>query len=346
LISDNSGKIPAPRGIINFIISIGLAAIFLYIAFYDVNLSDVLEIIRQASVLWIVIFIVSIMIGHYIRALRWKYILYSVKPDIKMKNLFGALMVGYGVNCVTPKLGEVTRAVLIGKWEGLSRSSMFGTVIVERIIDIISLGTAVLVSAFIWRESLYISFPWLESTLYITGIFITAVIVLIYFTVSFKEKFYGIIINLIKKFSLKLAEKVAYIFEMLTQGFTSLRGARNYFFTIALTIILLIVYALSSYFGFFMLNMKPATYQMGWVLMSISAIGVVIPTPGGTGSYHTLAKSTLVLLFGFGETISAAYALLTHIISYFLFIFIALALFFLLNKTEANQNKSIISEPD
>jgi len=80
--------------------------------------------------------------------------------------------------------------------------------------------------------------------------------------------------------------------------------------------------------------------------MSISAIGVVIPTPGGTGSYHTLAKSTLVLLFGFGETISAAYALLTHIISYFLFIFIALALFFLLNKTEANQNKSIISEPD
>jgi len=346
LISDNSGKIPAPRGIINFIISIGLAAIFLYIAFYDVNLSDVLEIIRQASVLWIVIFIVSIMIGHYIRALRWKYILYSVKPDIKMKNLFGALMVGYGVNCVTPKLGEVTRAVLIGKWEGLSRSSMFGTVIVERIIDIISLGTAVLVSAFIWRESLYISFPWLESTLYITGIFITAVIVLIYFTVSLKEKFYGIIINLIKKFSLKLAEKVAYIFEMLTQGFASLKGARNYFFTIALTIILLIVYALSSYFGFFMLNMKPATYQMGWVLMSISAIGVVIPTPGGTGSYHTLAKSTLVLLFGFGETISAAYALLTHIISYFLFIFTALALFFLLNKPQTDLHTSINSEPD
>lgn len=345
MILDNSGKIPAPRGIINFIISIGLAAIFLYIAFYDVNLSDVMEIIGQASVLWIVIFIVSIMIGHYIRALRWKYILYSVKPDIKMKNLFGALMVGYGVNCVTPKLGEVTRAVLIGKWEGLSRSSMFGTVIVERIIDIISLGTAVLVSAFIWRESLYISFPWLESTLYITGIFITVVIVLIYFTVSFKEKFYGIIINLIKKFSLKLAEKVAYIFEMLTQGFASLRGARNYFFTIALTIILLIVYALSSYFGFFMLNMKPATYQMGWVLMSISAIGVVIPTPGGTGSYHTLAKSTLVLLFGFGETISAAYALLTHIISYFLFIFTALALFFLLNKPQTDLHTSINSEP-
>ena len=49
-------------------------------------------------------------------------------------------MVGYGVNCVTPKLGEVTRAVLLGKWEKLSRSSMFGTVILERVIDLISLG--------------------------------------------------------------------------------------------------------------------------------------------------------------------------------------------------------------
>ncbi len=110
------------------------------------------------------------MLGHYVRALRWKYILYSVKPDVKMWNLFGALMIGYGVNCVTPKLGEVTRAIMIGRYENLSRSSMFGTVIVERVIDIISLGTAVLISAFIWSASLYETFPWLEITLYISAL--------------------------------------------------------------------------------------------------------------------------------------------------------------------------------
>jgi glycosyltransferase 2 family protein len=74
------------------------------------------------------------------------------------------------------------------------------------------------------------------------------------------------------------------------------------------------------------------TFAMGWIVMSISSIGVVIPTPGATGSYHALAKSTLVLLFGFGETISAAYAFLTHIISYFLFIIVALIMYFVLNK--------------
>jgi len=46
----------------------------------------------------------------------------SVKKDVSIKNLFGALMVGYGVNCVLPRVGEISRAILIGKWEGLSRT--------------------------------------------------------------------------------------------------------------------------------------------------------------------------------------------------------------------------------
>ena len=337
--SDNTKKIPALRGIFNFIVSIGLAALFLYLAFYDVNFSEVLQLVSHASVFWMVIFILSSMLGHYVRTVRWKVILQTVKPDAKIKYLFGALMVGYGVNCVTPKLGEVTRAILIGKWENLSRSSMFGTVIVERVIDILALGLAVLVSAFVWSSSLYESFPWLKSTLYISAVLMLVVLTLIYLSVKFKERFYGAILKIVGRLSVKLSERIGYIFEMLIQGFTSLKGTRNYFLTVFLTILLLLVYALSAFVGFYMLDMQGTmnvTYTMGWVLMSISAIGVVIPTPGATGSYHALSKSTLVLLFGFGETISAAYAFLTHIISYFLFIFTALIMFLILNKQHIN----------
>ncbi len=335
MISDNSKKIPALRGIINFLISIGLAAIFLYLSFSDVNFGEVMGLASEASILWMIIFIVTFMIGHYVRTLRWKIMLHSVKPDVKMKNLFGALMIGYGVNCVTPKLGEVTRAMMIGQYEQLSKSSMFGTVIVERVIDVISLGIAVLISAFIWSSNLYEAFPWLESALYISAAMMLIVLILIYLLVKMKERFYGIILKTIGKFSVKMEDRSAYIIEMLIQGFTSLKGTKNYFFTIVTSIILLLVYALNAYTGFFMLDMQSSneiTFSMGWVLMSISAIGVVIPTPGATGSYHALAKSTLVLLFGFGETISVTYAFLTHIISYILFIVMALIMFLLLNK--------------
>jgi uncharacterized membrane protein YbhN (UPF0104 family) len=75
--------------------------------------------------------------------------------------------------------------------------------------------------------------------------------------------------------------------------------------------------------------------------MSISAIGIIIPTPGGTGSYHTLAKSTLVLLFGFPEALSLAYAFITHIISYIFAILFSLIIFFLLNKQHENLIKVV-----
>ena len=329
--------------------SLTLAVIFLYIAFYNVNFGEVLNVVSKASILWIIIFTVSVLLGHVIRAIRWKVILNSVKPNATFKNLFGALMVGYGVNCITPKLGEVTRAILIGKWENLSRSSMFGTVIVERVIDIISLGLAVLLSAYVWRENLYENFPWLESTLYIAGVMMFLVLLLIYFTVTYKEKFYGFIVRLFGRISEKTAESVAHIFKMLTEGFSSLKGTRNYILTLLLTLLILITYALSSYFGFFMLYMNEThtvTFEMGWVLMSIAAIGVVIPTPGATGSYHTLSKSTLVLLFGFGEVVSVAYAFLTHIISYILFILTALIAYFVLNKRHENLVREGKSEPD
>lgn len=335
MISDNSQKIPALRGLINFFFSIGLAVLFLYLAFADVNFGEVMEIVSHASLPWVIIFALSIILGHYIRALRWKYILHSVKPDIKMWNLFGALMIGYGVNCVTPKLGEVTRAIMIGRYENLSRSSMFGTVIVERVIDIISMGLAVLISAFIWSSSLYEAFPWLEATLYISTIALFVILLLIYLSVKLKDKFYGYLLRLIGRVSSKLAERLAYILEMLIQGFTTIKSKKNLLITFITSVMILLVYALTSYFGFFMLGMQSGyniTFAMGWVVMSISAIGVIIPTPGATGSYHALAKNTLVSLFRFGDKISAAYAFLTHIISYILFILVALIMYFALNK--------------
>lgn len=328
-------------------LSLLLTGLFLYIAFNGVDFGEVLEISSQASIFWVGVFILLQYVSHLLRAFRWQIILKSVKPDTSFKNLFGAMMVGYGVNCVVPRLGEVTRAVLVGKWEGLSKSSMFGTVIVERVIDLIFLCLTVLVSVLIWSGDLYNSFPWLKSSLYLTALIMAGIILFIYLIIVLKEKFYGFIVNGISFFSRNMAHKAAHVFDMLIEGFSSLKGVRNYLLTFSISIIMMLVYALNSYVGFFTLGMqdiKPVSFEMGWILMSISAIGVVIPTPGGTGSYHTLAKTALVVLFGFTETISLAYAFLSHIISYFLFIITALLAFFVLNKQHDNLFKVVDTE--
>ncbi len=349
MISGNNHKKHILKRVLNYSLPFLLSAVFLYVAFYDVNFKQVLSVVSEASIYWIIFFIIILLISHLVRAIRWKYILHSVKPDASLKNLFGALMVGYGVNCVVPRFGEISRAVLIGKWEGLSRSAMFGAVIVERVIDLIFLLLAIFVSVLIWSGNLYDSLPWLRSTLFFVAAAIFGSILFLVLTIRLREKFYGLIVNLVKKISEKAAYKTAHIFEMLIEGFASLKGIRNYSITIMLSIFLMLIYAFTSYVGFFtvgMENIKPVTFQMGWILMSISAIGVVIPTPGGTGSYHTLTKSALVLLFGFDEVISLSYAFLTHIISYFLFIITALISFFILNKQHDNLLKVLDTEVD
>ena len=344
MISGNKEKHIAKRDIINFVLSMILTAVFLYIAFHDVDLGEVLDKASRASLFWMVIFVVVLLSSHYLRAVRWKVIISSVKPDAAMKNLFGSLMVGYGVNCVIPRLGEITRAVLLGRWEKLSRSSMFGTVIVERVIDIIFLGLSVIVAALIYSGNLYLSFPWLKTTLYITSALIAFFIVLILLIVRLKEKFYGAIVNLLGKLSEKLAHKAGYIFRMLAEGFASLKGTKNYILTFLLSVLIMLFYALNAYVGMLMIGLPDVTFSKAWIIMSISAIGVVIPTPGGTGSYHALAKSALVLLFGYGEVISLAYAFLTHIISYFLFIILSLLIFFVLNRQHDNLIKVVETE--
>lgn len=335
------------KKIINYSLPLILSGVFLYFAFQGADLDKVLDELSRTSIFWTFIAGITLMLAHYLRAVRWKIILNSVKPDTKMKNLFGALMIGYGVNCVVPRLGEVSRAVLVGKWEGLSRSSMFGTVIVERVIDLIFLGIAVYVSVLIWSSDLFVSFPWLESTLIITSIAMTSIMVLLFLVIKLREKFYGLFIKTIQKFSKKSAEKLSHIFEMLIEGFASLKGTKNYLLTLGLSVLIILLYAAASYFGFFMLgmeNLQSVDFRMGWVLMSISSIGVVIPTPGGTGSYHTLTKSALVLLFAFPEEISLAYAIVTHFLSYVLFIVTAVIFYLLLQKKEDSFLKIVDTE--
>ena len=324
-----------------------LSIIFLYIAFHNVNFGDVLEVVSGASIFWIVILMITLLLSHFLRAVRWKIILSSVKADISMKNLFGSLMVGYAVNCVVPRLGEVARAVLIGKWENVSRSSMFGAIILERIIDVLFLCLSIFISALIWSEDLYFKLPWLKTSLYISLFGIVGVVIFLFLVIRYKENFYGVLVKMVGKLSEKFAHKTAHIFEMLIEGFRSLKGTKNYVLTFFFSVIIMLLYAFTSYVGFFTVGMnsiKPVSYQMAWILMSISGIGVLIPTPNGTGSYHTLIKTALVLLFGFSEVISLSYAFLTHFISYVVFILVGLISFLILNKQHENLLKLVKTE--
>jgi uncharacterized protein (TIRG00374 family) len=314
--------------------------VFLYLAFINVDFNEVLNAIVHASFLWTLIFIALFLFSHLVRAYRWKVMISSVKPDASMLNLFGSLMIGYGVNNVVPRLGEVYRGLFLGKWENISRSSMLGTVILERIIDIFVLAVSAYISVFIYTGDLYKDITWLKSTLILGFAAIFLAFILLILLIKLKEKFYNVIVKLVGKVSHKLADKLGYIFEMLIEGLRSIKGTKNLLLTIVLSVLIMLVYGAASFSGFYMLKMediKIVSYGMAWVLMTIGAFGIVIPTPGGTGSYHIITIFVLTSLFGFSKEISAAYALLTHFISYVIFIFATVLFIYIINKKQAGK---------
>ena len=313
---------------------------FLYIAFSGIDIKKSLQLIYSADVIYIFMFLLLFIASHFLRSVRWKFMINSLKPDAKLVNLFGATMIGYGVNCIIPRLGEVYRGLFLGKWEGLSRSSMLGTIVVERIIDVIMLIFAVIISIFVYNGDLFKDVVWLKSTIYAASIISIGLILFIILFVIWKKEFSELFIKKISKYSPKIADKIDYIFHTLLDGFSSIRGVKNWVFTCILSVVIILGYSATTYVGMYMFhfdNIHVITFGMAWVISTIGAFGVIIPTPGGTGSYHAITIFILVELFKFDLESAAAYAILTHILSYVVFISSAFFFISLINKLQKNK---------
>ncbi|MFQ5754081.1 MAG: lysylphosphatidylglycerol synthase transmembrane domain-containing protein, partial [bacterium] len=121
------------------IIGIAISAIFFYLAFREVNLQEMLTALKNANYIWLLPAFAFMLFSHWVRAVRWRYFLEPIQ-DVKIHPLFSALIIGYAANNIFPlRLGEFLRAVAIGKTQQISKSSAFATVIVERLIDLLSL---------------------------------------------------------------------------------------------------------------------------------------------------------------------------------------------------------------
>ena len=260
------------KKIFSYLFPLVLMVLFLYLAFGNIDFNEVLTILKEISIVWLIVYFIVWFLSHLTRAIRWRVIIHSVKKDTSLINLFGATMVGYGVNCVVPRLGELYRGLFLGRWENISRSSMVGTIILERVIDIIVLGFSVLVSVAIYSGDLYEDITWLKSTLYLGFFLIFLLIVFLYLLVKFKEKFYNIILNFASKISAKLADGLGRVFHLLTDGFASLKGRRNFLSVILLSVTIMLLYGLTAYIGFYILHMdeiQPVDFSMAWIVMTI-----------------------------------------------------------------------------
>lgn len=101
--------------------------------------ADIISSFREANYAWILFSLVFAVLSHASRAYRWNYTLKPLGYKANFLNNFFAVMIGYLVNLAIPRLGEFTRCGVMSKYEKIPFEKLLGTVIAERIADLIIL---------------------------------------------------------------------------------------------------------------------------------------------------------------------------------------------------------------
>ncbi len=104
------------------------------------------QVFTRANYFFIFVSVIFSWLSHYFRALRWRYLLEPMGYKPRFWNSYHAVMIGYFMNLLLPRAGEVSRAGFLARYEKIPFEKSFGTILAERVIDALLLGLIALVT--------------------------------------------------------------------------------------------------------------------------------------------------------------------------------------------------------
>ena len=240
------------------------------------------------------------------------------------------MAVGYMVNNVLPKVGELVRPYAIGKLENISRSAALGTLLVERFFDIISFLVMIALIPLIYSGPLLQVFPWLEET----GLWITALTIVFITIFTFLMLRRDVVVRVLNFFTRHLSTQRAAQVEKITHsfldGFLFLKEPRHYFIIAVLSVLVWGLYIIMMYLPFYAFGLTEKyslDIRSAMVVQAISSLGYMAPTPGATGPYHYFTVQSLTKLYGVDDELARSYATVTHAVGYLVMTILGLYFF-------------------
>ena len=249
-----------------------------------------------------------------VRAVRWRYLMEPVKKDIPLMDLLSATMIGFMANNVLPaRLGEFVRAYALARKENLPKSSVFATIVVERLFDTMSvLLLLVVVLAYMPKD---IAGGNLAGTFRSTGIvslwlYAGAISVLGFFVYKPQTVTRGIFMAL-SPLSTRLADKAAELAGMFATGLGVVRDPK----LLALILFYSALHWAPLYLPIWLLfksfGLGFGTYAAVFFLV-VTAFSVAVPsTPGFVGTLEAAGTGAMMLL-GLDKETALGFAILAH----------------------------------
>jgi uncharacterized protein (TIRG00374 family) len=272
---------------------------------------------RNADYFYIYLSLFIALFGFLSRAYRWKFSLEHLGYKTKFHNNLMAVCVAYFMNLTIPKSGEVTRAIILKKYEDIPFDKGFGTIVAERVVDLLIFFLFVVVSFFlqfnVLKDYIVAKIP-IEKLILIALI---GVVLFVIFTLVWLYSNWKIVLSLKDKFS------------GLVEGMTSILKMKNKWPFLFHSFFIWFTYLLMFYVTIFALketsNIGMGAVIIGFVFGSL-AIGF---TNGGFGAYPLLVAE-IFMLYGIPDTAGTAFGWLVWTSQTVLMIFLGGLSFLLL----------------
>lgn len=248
------------------------------------------------------------VLAQLLRALRWRQLLRPLGEQPRLHTLLNAIFISYASSLVVPRVGEVLRCGVLSRYDGCSFSRSVGTVVTERIVDMLLIALLAIVtfllqipvfSAFFERTGVSLSGFLGQFT--VTGYVVTAVCVAI---VAFMG--WAIVQRL------KLFAHTRSVIGDLSQGLLSLRHVDRPWLFWLYSVGIWASYFLHFYVAFFCFDatsvLSPSSALVAFVA---GTFAVLVPTPNGAGPWHFAVK-TVFMLYGVAGHVGAMFVLIVH----------------------------------
>ncbi len=296
------------KSLLQYLVLIAITSALLWLSLRGLNVEggDKSEFIwnawKKSNKGYLLLMALIAMISHVLRAQRWKMLLVPTGNKVTLGNSFLSLMIGYLVNMAVPRGGEVSRCYNLYKLEKTPVEVSFGTVVVERLVDLVCLVLLIGLSFVVeWKKLKgFIDTLEFSSSGSSFSIWISLALILI---IGLGVGVYLLRNNQkLKKILLGFKEGVMAVFRLESKGLF-----------IVYSIAIWSLYFLMSYF---VVIAFPETRELGFsavlTLFAIGAIAMAAPLPGGAGSYHTLVPLGLVMLYNLPKAEAIAFVFIFH----------------------------------
>mgnify|MGYP006425316689 CR=1 FL=1 len=286
-----------------------MGGLFLYLAFQNTDLEKLARDFAQANYSYVLLSMLMGYLAFVSRGLRWNLLLEPMGTTPKKWNSIHAIAIGYLANAAVPRAGELARCTSLHSTDEIPVNRLFGTVMLERMIDGLILMGLMLLTVILELDKLLSFFdeafgrqrPDQASIIWkvALGLVFLALLVLVYL---FRARFQH----------LPFYSKVRDFWQGFKEGFKSFAQVKRKGIFFAHTLFIWSMYYLMIYIVVFAL---PATDHIdptsGLFLMILGGMGMVVPSPGGIGSYHYLVMLGMGVL-GVSASDGVSFATLVH----------------------------------